>query len=208
MEMSLKLMSAVLIALAAACGPALACKGPTLLFSDNFQTVDPAWNSQFGTLNIGGGKVQMSSDAGNIALVLYQGAFFDSGDACVDITATGVTDPTMVRGGIVFGATDSSNFYIFMLQANGQATIERMQNGGWLTPVPTRAAPGAKAGVAAVNTLRLTWKGTDASAYVNDQLFINFKIQPFTNGMFGFEAEGDVSGYNVSFSNVKITNAP
>ena len=206
--MSIKFVTAVLVAVAVASGPALACKGPTLIFSDNFQSVDPAWVQQFGKLTIGGGKAQLSSEPGKYANADYEGSFVNSGDACVDVTAPTVKDPTTILAGIMFGFTDYSNFYAFVLRGDGQASVVRLQNGGWLTPVPVRAAPGAKTGANAVNTLRVTWNGTSgaAAAYVNDQSFINFKIQPFTNGTFGLYAEPEGNTYQ--FSNAKVTNAP
>ncbi len=106
-----------------------------------------------------------------------------------------------VSGGLVFGMTDFSNFYIFLVQGDGQAAIVRRQNNGWLVPVPNKAAPGFKAGGA--NMLRVTWKGGSGAAYINDQLVFNFKYQPFTNGKFGLYTEG---GNTYTFANIKLTN--
>jgi hypothetical protein len=77
MGMSLRFVTAVLVAMAAASSPALACKGPTLLFTDDFKTPDPAWQPfgdwiQFG---IDGGKGQLKAKPGSFALATYQGFF-------------------------------------------------------------------------------------------------------------------------------------
>jgi hypothetical protein len=204
--MSWRLVTAVLVVMAAASGPALACKGPTLIFSDDFKTADPAWVPEAGTLNITGGMAQLNAQPGNFAAADYEGFFLDSADACVDMTAPVVKDPTTILGGILFGFTDSSNFYSFVVRADGNAAIFRLQNGGWLTPVPMRAAQGVKTGANAVNTLRVTWKGTAGTAYINDQQFIAFKIQPLTNSTFGIYCQP--AGDPYQFSNIKVTNVP
>jgi hypothetical protein len=67
--------------------------------------------------------------------------------------------------------------------------------------VPYKPAPSFKAGAA--NSLRVTWRGGAAAAYINDQLLFNFKYQPFTNGKFGLYTEG---GNTYTFANIKLTN--
>jgi hypothetical protein len=204
--MSLRLVAAAVLAVAVS-GPALACKGPTLIFSDDFKTADPSWVQDAGTLNIGSGKLTLTAAAGNYASADYEGFFVNSGDACVDVVYPSVKDPSQGGvAGIMFGYTDYNDFYAFVVRGDGQAGIFRLQNGGWLTPVPMRAAQGLKTGANAVNTFRVTWKNTDGAAYINDQLFINFKIQPFTNGTFGIYSEPE--GNTFTFSNVKVTNVP
>ena len=197
-----KSVTAVLVVVAAAMSsPALACKSPTLIFSDDFQTPDSAWLADNGTFAESGGKAQLTAPANQLGEAHYEGFFADSGDLCVDSTAPAVKDLSTVSGGLVFGMTDFSNFYVFLVQGDGQAAIVRRQNNGWLVPVPNKPAPGFKSG--ATNTLRVTWKGGAGAAYVNDQLVFNFKYQPFTNGKFGLYTEG---GNTYTFANIKLTN--
>jgi hypothetical protein len=205
--MLLKSVTAVLVVVAAAMSaaamssPALACKSPTLVFSDDFTTPDSAWFVDNGQFVVASGKAQLTAPANQLGEVHYEGFFADAGDLCVESTAPAVKDLSSVSGGLVFGMTDFSNFYIFLVQGDGQAAIVRRQNNGWLVPVPNKAAPGFKAGGA--NTLRVTWKNGAGAAYVNDQLVFNFKYQPFTNGKFGLYTEG---GNTYSFANIKLTN--
>ena len=205
--MSLRFVTAVLVAMAAASSPALACKGPTLLFTDDFKTPDPAWQAygdwiQFG---IDGGKAQLKSKPGSFALATYQGFFLDSADACVDVISPDVKDPASVNGGLMFGGV-GNDFYVFFIRPNGHAAVFRNQNNGWLTPVPDKMADGAKTGSNAINTLRVTWKNLAAQLYVNDKPFTTMKTLPIVNGKFGLYAEPEAS--IVQFANMKITAAP
>lgn len=206
--LSLKLAMAALAVMAVASGPALACKGPTVIFSDNFQTANPAWSAPVGTLAIANGQAQLTAAAEQPALAIYGGKFIDSGDACVDIVAPNVQDPTEAIGGIVFGLSQA-DFYAFVVRPDGQAAVIRQQNGGWLTPVPPRAAPALKTGANVANTLRVTWQGTNAAAYINDQPFITFTVPAFQNSEIGFYAESDLSTpVAFQFGNLDVTTVP
>lgn len=213
--MSLKLAASVLAAVAATSAPALACMGPTVIFQDNFQTENPAWSAPFGGTAISGGKAQVTPPpGGNLAFMVYEGEFIDSGDLCVDMVAPTLQDPTSALGGVVFGFNNSAfAFYTFLAREDGQAQIALDQNGAWLNPVSMRAAPALKNGANVTNTLRVTWKGNSVSTYVNGQPFVPFTIpQAFQNVLIGLYAENDAATgtapFTYQFSNLKVTNVP
>jgi hypothetical protein len=205
--MSLRLVTAVLVALAAASSPALACKGASLMFTDDFKTEDPAWQpyGDWISFSISGGKAQLKSRPGSYALATYQGFFLDSADTCVDVIAPDVKDPATVCAGLMFGGV-GNDFYVFFVRPNGHGAVYRNQNGGWLTPVPDKVADGAKTGPGVSNTLRVTWKNLAAQLYVNDKPFANTKTLPISNGKFGLYAEPEAGV--AQFANMKITAAP
>lgn len=207
--MSVKFATAVFLAAAITSSPAFACKGPTVIYQDNFQSADPAWSAPFGgTPVISGGQAQVTAQPGDFNVYVYEGTFVDSGDYCVTVTGPTLSDPTSALGGVAFGFDNNGDFYAFLVREDGQATVYRNQNGGWLTPVAMRAAPALKTGTAS-NTLRVTWKGTTASAFINDQPFINFTIQAFKNSMIALYAEADGNApATYSFSNLNVTTVP
>ena len=210
--MRLKLAAGVIAAMAIGSSPAFACKGPTTLFADNFQTVDPAWALADG-LAISNGAATVTAQAGGTLNYLnYEGNFFDNADVCVNVVGPTVSDPTTALGGIMFGL-GNNGYWLFLVEEDGKAQIVRNVNGGWLTPVTMRAAPSLKTGANVSNTLRVTYKGTTASAYINDTLFVTFSIQQaFQNTQIGLYAENDAQSgaapITYTFSNLDITNVP
>src|SRR5262249_6440598 len=113
--MSLKCITGVLVAIALASTPALACKGRNTVFSDDFAREDAAWEAMFGDFSVGNGRAQVKSEAGKLALVGYNGEFFDSGDACVDVVSPNVRGGVM--GGFLFAMAPGSIYAVVVAAA-------------------------------------------------------------------------------------------
>lgn len=216
--MSLRLATALLVAMVVASSRAFACGGATLL---SFQTGDPSWEVDQqgteevqGTLSISGGFALLTPLPGDFTFADYQGNFFDSADACVDVLSPTVADPSQAAAGIMFGETED-DFYVFAAEEDGQAAVLQYQNDTnvWLYPVPWRAAPALKKGANVTNSLRVTWKGTTGTAYINGQQFATFTIPAFDGTVFGLWCEGDpdvnpIIGATYRFSNLTLNNVP
>jgi hypothetical protein len=204
--MSLRLVTGALLAIAVASSPALACKGPNVIFADNFAEADPGWGTN-DSLVIGSGHAQLKSQPGGVAGSFYSGSFFEDADICIDVAAPAAKNPAEVNAGLVFWADDWDNFYMFQITPGGQASIYRSQKGKSMFPVSWRKAD-VKTGANAANTLRLVLKGTSATAYINDKQFAAFKGMPPKDGsligMFGASENGAVNVW--TFSNLKVTD--
>jgi hypothetical protein len=208
--MSLKLVTAALLAVVAATVPAFACMGPTVIYADNFQAENPAWTAIPGSLAIESGQAKLTAPPGVVSTAVFEGSFMDSADACVDIAGPTVPDPGTVEGGILFGFNDEADYYAFVAFEDGRAAIFRLQNDQWLTPVAPRPAPALRTGPNSTNTIRISWKGSTASAYINTQPFVSFNIpQTFQNTKFGLFTGNDADNATTfQFSNLKVTNVP
>lgn len=205
--MSWKLVTGVVVAIGLAASPALACKGKTVLFEDNFKDADPAWASGEGfSIEFGQAKIAVKPNGGLTSL--YGGSLFENADMCVDVTIPEAKHPSYTAGGIVFWAQDYGNYYGLFIDANGGGAVVRLQNGKWLYPVSWRKSDGVKVGTGQVNALRVTLKGNTGVAYINDKQFAMFKGQPPANGsQFGLHGESEADRQNAwSFANVKITD--
>jgi hypothetical protein len=231
--MSLRL-TAALVALAIASDPAFACMGPTVIYQDDFQSANPAWDTNltisqkpldFAVLSIAGGAAKLTAPVGDFSIAVYGGQFFPNSqfpsfDACVDVTNPSVADPSQAAAGIAFGQNNSAGFYVFAAEEDGQAAVAQFQPQtiGWSYLAPWQTVQGLKTGANASNTLRVTVTpagagatGSSATFYVNGVKFATLSLPSFSGTKLGLWAEGDpgpnpVTGATWSFSNLKITN--
>ena len=96
---------------------------------------------------------------------------------------------------------------MFVLAANGDAVVRRLQKGRWLTQVDWEEAEGAKTAAGETNTLRVVTKGNVASYYVNGKLFAERKGAPPGSGqLIGLVASSPKKGaVGYAFQHLKIT---
>ena len=137
----------------------------------------------------------------------------DAADACADVTTPAeVADPSKAIAGIVFGLSlQTGNYFVFAASAAGSAGVLNVLNGDIFAVTPFAATPAFKAGPNAVNTFRVTWKGTSATAYLNGQQVVTFTTPGFKNTLLGFYDQGAVNGRVAAtwaFGNLKVTNVP
>jgi hypothetical protein len=205
--MSWKTISGALIALVIASSPALACKGKTVLFDDNFTDPDPAWGSSENVV-IGKGVMKITSDPNTGSAAFYSGDLFEKGDFCVEVTIPELKDAQDTSGGLLFAGQDYTNWYTAMLSPVGTVYVSRLVNGKWIQPVPAQKVEGMNTRVGGTNTLRVTLDGPRATLYVNDKKIIDFRVSQ-GGGLFGLRAESEGSRTNPwTFSKVKITSVP
>jgi hypothetical protein len=186
--------------------PAVACKGKSILYRDDFRKVAPGWDSQE-WFSIGGGRAMMRPDVGKALTVMLHGATFDEADICADVVMARPANPAKPFAGVVFWADNYSNLYGLFVNLAGNAAIVRVQDRKWSLLVPWRRLEGMQTRPGGVNTLRVTLKGNSATAYVNDQTFVSFTgVRPQDGGMIGFHGESEQSQADTwMFANLKIT---
>jgi len=207
-------MAGVFFAMAAMMGPALACKGVETVLRDDFTDQDPAWDVSNVDVQIGGGVLKQTAQAGRIANVRYAGMSFPGGDACVDITMPDSPGEN-VRAGL--GLWTGKGWDFVIISPDGTAGVDRLVGDDWLSPVPNRKFDGVKTGPGAVNRLRITWKAPPGDAaktapdptvtvYINDKQFIRYKVAPNANRLISTYVDGAGSGATFLFKNLVVTN--
>src|SRR5205807_4814842 len=98
--MPLRLVTGALLAMAVASSPALACKGPNVIFADNFAEADPGWSTS-DAIAIGSNSIQLKSQPGGVTGSFYSGSFFEDADICIDATSPAAKNPADVNAGLV-----------------------------------------------------------------------------------------------------------
>ena len=209
--MAFRLVTSVLVAIAFASGPALACKGREVLFEDKFQEEDAAWDiagSEGAAVTIGGGHLEIKAKEGWSRMVLYGGATFREGDICVDLVMPQIKDPS--AAGMLFWAEGYPSLFAFWLNTAGEAKIIRRQVAKDKVDTSTitdwTAAPAVKKNPGATNQLRVVLKGNNASTFINDRPFKNFKgvgSYGAQIGLFGWSEKSQPTAWQ--FTSVVVT---
>jgi formylglycine-generating enzyme required for sulfatase activity len=102
--------------------------------ADDFKVPDPAWAlpSGLGLAWYADGQLVLKPLEGKIVRVLYPSFRFKNPTVCaVFKSPTAPPSGTATNGGVIFWATDISNFYVVRLHANGTYSVYRMANGLW-----------------------------------------------------------------------------
>ena len=208
------------LALAAALSvtaPALACKGKTVLFRDNFTSTDPGWGLyDKSTVAIGGGTLKLTPQPKHYAFIYYRGDVYQQADVCVTAAFAGQPGQSGLPDGdegIVFGSEDYIGFYYFWISPkNGTAGVRQWSAaaGKYLIPMPPKKVPGLNTDVGAKNALRVVVDGTRATAYLNDRQLIELTMKPSkVGGIFGLgAARVDDAPVTWTFDSFKITDLP
>jgi hypothetical protein len=207
--MVLRSFAGAMLALAVAVSPALACKGETEIYSDDFTDQSGPWE---GTDNatIGGGFATLKAEGGKNAVLMYTGGLVQEFDLCVDISMPASRDP---NGGAVAGILfwfngNPPEFYGFITTPGGVTGALRLKDNKPLVVSPFRKQNAVKTGTDAKNMFRITAKGNAVTVYANDTRIAGFRGTP-ADGYLGFYAEGEKdTGSAWKFSNFKLTDAP
>ncbi len=161
------LTALMLVSMPAVAGAA--CEGARasqVAFSDNFDRLDPAWGPEAPDLRTEGGRLVLDVAPGQQN---FNAPGYEWGDAYVcAAVAVAAGDPVEVVGGIMFWVVDAQNYWVFLVNGAGQATIEAMENGNSRTVWPWEAYPALNQGVGVVNRLKVTIVIDQATIHIND----------------------------------------
>lgn len=190
--------------------PALACKGPATLFSDDFREVDESWGVEGDSVTVDEGRVVIKPDANTMYKLLYSGTDLENMDYCVTVRMPNNT-PEDTRGsmaGMVFWAQDYSNLFAFEISVDGRVALERLSKGKWTNVLDWRKVDGINAGPAAKNILGVTASGNTLTLYVNDAKVGTIKAtHPEGGGQIGLIGQSEKGKRNAwKFLSLKVTN--
>ncbi len=188
-------------------GIAAACQGSTVLFQDSFDRLQPTWGAESESFRVVDSQLQVAPEADSYHWAANSANLYDDIDMCATLTTIEEVDPVEAKAGLIFWYVDVNNFYVFELAPNGMASVWRRQRGKWLVQVDWREAEGANKGDGAINELRVTTLGSDATFYVNGNRFEALEGSPPENGQqIGVFAASPPSGpARFGFDNLKIT---
>jgi glucose/mannose transport system substrate-binding protein len=178
--------------------------GGDLLYEDNFTNLDPSWGTPGEILSVKDGKLILKPALNTTQSVLNQSNVFDDADIAVEVTLS--TGDPIVPGGLIFWAKDYSNFYCLSIDANGSFKISHFVTDRWLSPVGWTENSAINKGIGQVNKLRVTTKGRQATAYINDKEVVTINGQPpLGGGCVGISGGSAQDAQNTwQFANLRI----
>ncbi|HEX3659467.1 MAG TPA: family 16 glycoside hydrolase [Pirellulales bacterium] len=193
----------LVLALLVCVGSIVLADDPSIIFSDDFSTLDPAWGGANNNLRVDGGNMVMQPDAQSSYTTLYSGNNFNDIDATITVTQTdGMNDEP---AGIAFWGTDTDNFYVANFQTDGSFAVGRNENAKWLFPVSWSTQAAVKKGLNQANELRVVAKGKTATVYINGTQVTSFKGFPPDGGsQIGIHSESGAKVYTWKFSNLVV----
>jgi hypothetical protein len=184
-----------------------ACHGTTILFQDSFERLQPTWGDATDSLKVVNNQLVVTPPADTSSWAANSANLYDDIDMCVTMTTIAGIEPAEAKAGLIFWYVDVNNFYVFEMAPNGKASVWRRQRGKWLAQVNWKEAKGANQGDGAINELRVTTVGSEATFYVNDTQFQQVTGSPPDNGQqIGVFAWSPPSGAaSFGFDNLTVT---
>jgi hypothetical protein len=203
----LRFAAPLFLALVAATPAAAVCPGPSVLYQDSFDGLQPTWGEPSAAVSVVKGALQLVPAVGDYVWVINDAGVYDDVDMCISVTPVTSIDPTQAKAGVIFWYQDVNNFYVFELAPNGKASVWRRQRGKWLDQVDWQDAPGANKGDGATNELRVTTVGNDATFYVNGTQFKKLSgTAPDKGQQIGlFAGSPDKAAATFAFDDLKLT---
>lgn len=177
----------------------------TILFSDDFATLDPAWGEPSEQRRVEGNKMIIVPEVDLAYTDLYEGNVF--GDADIRVKVSQSSGQADRPGGLVFWGVDYNAYYIAELTIDGNVSVVRkIAKGRWLYPVVLKAQHAVKRGLNQENEIRVVTKGNTATVYINEEQVATLKgSPPEGGGMVGMYAEsGATEPYGWKFSNFSV----
>ncbi len=160
--------------------PALACTGPSVQISGDFQTGEKAWGESDAQFQAKGPEAIFMPQVGTQSARWNASKTFTDLDACVTIAMPSVTaDASRSYAGMLFWVIDKDNFYQAVIAPNGMFTVARKVSGKIVAtaPVGWLQTPALKLGPNEKNTLRVTLEGQNVTVRINDQEIARFRGQ-------------------------------
>jgi hypothetical protein len=139
-----------------------------MIFTDNFQTIDPAWIGSTNCLSVSDNKLILTPKANTGAVTMYSACLLKEADIRVKIAQ--IVGGTEAPAGLVFWASDKGNgFFLAKIRSDGLFDVLKNFGGKTESLAGSKVLDSVVKGKGQVNELRVVTKGKKATVYVNDQ---------------------------------------
>lgn len=169
-------------------------------FVDKFATPDPGWGAATETHYFKDGEMVLQPAQNAGVPWIYLPLVFGRGVVCADIKSPSTVKDRAgaAKGGVVFWASDTKNFYVAQLYLDGTYAIYRSIDGRWADVLPRAKAASIHAGEDQVNRVKVAFEGDSASLTINGSAVARWERgqPPPGGGSVGLYAESEVDQQN------------
>jgi hypothetical protein len=157
---------------------------PKIAFQDNFAEPAVGWDDPSDSRFFADGQMIFSFKKPGLLTWLYRPLRFKNAIACATVRAPLQANKLegVASGGLVFWATDYSNYYLAQLYLDGTFQIYRRLSNEWIPVVTRTKSEHIRSGLGATNDLQITTKGNAGTFYVNGNKLVEFRGQPPEKG--------------------------
>jgi hypothetical protein len=166
-------------------GPAPKCKTETnVAFQDNFTSPALGWDDASASRYFADGQMVIQLKTTGFVSWLYRPLRFKNATVCAQVKAPLQAGKIggLSSGGVVFWATDYSNYYLAQIYLDGSYHIYRRLSGEWIQVVGRTKSDKIRPGLGEVNELQVTVKDNTGTLYINGQSMVEFRGQPSDGG--------------------------
>jgi hypothetical protein len=183
---------------------------PAPLFEDTFTGIDPSFGTNLGTaVQVKGGKMIFTLPGGGWERLIYQVGFFADCDMSLTVSSVTGDISSSNNAGIIFWGIDNTDFYEFVVGADGTSNVYRMSGGRWLNPASIPPSSTVNKGLGASNLLRVVTKGNQATCYINGtQVTAITGMPPAGGGLVGLYTQSTANPATLTVQDFKILPAP
>jgi hypothetical protein len=200
------LLAALVVVLSAGTAAAV-CPSLNVQFEDSFDAFKPSWGDPSAAVKVENGNMILTPASGTYEWRANNAGLYADLDMCVTVTTLTSVEPMDSKVGLMFWYDDVNNFYVFEIAPNGRASVWRRQNGKWLQQVKWADMPAINKNDGAINELRVSTVGSDATLYVNGTEFNRISGSPPERGQqIGLLAASPEQGPAMfAFDGLKVT---
>jgi GYF domain 2 len=186
------------------------CSGKRVLMADDFAVVPSGFQGE--STSSENGRFKAKPQASYRQMFTYGRKFSGDLDICVVLQIPSrfvSSDDTWA--GLIFGASDSKNFYAFVINASGQACLFQVKSGKLSPAIDWRDMDEVKSDPSAKNLIRVVVQGQVATLYVNGVKFDEINGLPAApaTSQVGMIVQSEPSQRDAwKFANLKVTDLP
>ena len=162
----------------------------SILFADNFASLDPSWSQTSAQVSVGGNKLILRPLAHGAVSFAYDGRLFE--DADIRLKISEIAGGTTSAGGLRFWGADEKNFYAAFLRADGNCWVAQFADGKWQNLFPMKQRKSVLQGLGQANELRVVTIADTATIYVNERQITRLEGQKHPeHSRIGLQVESD-----------------